>query len=185
VWIDNALMKHLARGIVWMDQRTLTSFRVADDGSLSTSNDVAFTLAADATVMVLHPLRAPQSEIDRWRLLFADCRIIQPFAQLERASLAKPSGGRAPWAIVVGSAHELSARILRHGFRRSASYGGKWCFRRELVAHGEVGIEFKGTASGPAEEIELVFDGEDLDMIEIADIIDELQSAAPSSARLT
>ncbi len=181
VWIDNGLMKHLARGIVWSD--ATSSFRVAEDGSLSTSTDAAFTLAPDATVVVLHPLRAREDEIHRWRAIFADYRIIQPFAQLERVPLPQPSGERVPVSFIGGTASELTARVLARGFKRAPHVAGKSSFRRELTAEGAIRIEFGGSTGGPVQDVEIVFVGTNLDLIEIADIIDDLQSSAPSSLR--
>jgi hypothetical protein len=182
VWIDNALMKHLARGVVWTD--ATTSFRVAEDGSLSTSTDLAFTLAPNASVRVLHPLRASRDEIDRWRALFADYRIIQPFTQLERAPLEAPEGERTPWPHAPpGRVNDLVAALSARGFRRYASTGG-WGFRRELASRGAIAIEFGGYGTELAEDVEVVFVGKNLDAVEVADVLDELHSALgpPSSA---
>jgi hypothetical protein len=178
VWIDNALMKHVARGVVWTDG--VTPFRVAEDGSLSDARDETFTLADDATVRVLHPLRARREDLDRFRAIFADYRIVQPFLQLDRVVIER-TGERAPAPLSGAKIDDLTARLLERGFTRFTFTRGRYGFRRELAVRGAVGIEFDA-AEGRVKSPEIVFIGEELDLIEIADIVDDVQAAAPSSA---
>jgi hypothetical protein len=177
VWIDNALMKHVARGVVWTNGTT--PFRVAEDGSLSDARDETFTLADDAMVRVLHPLRARREDIERFRAIFADYRIIQPFLQLERAPLER-TGERAPAPLSGAKIDDLTARLLERGFTRFTFTRGRYGFRRELAVRGAIGIEFDG-ADGRVHKPEIVFVGDQLDLIEISDIVDDVQAAAPSS----
>jgi hypothetical protein len=86
-------MRHLAQRLVWGVHRggndggggeLTATFRVAEDGTLSDDRDKALVLPKDATVSVVHPARMPEEAMDRWRQLFADYEIVQPFAQLSR-----------------------------------------------------------------------------------------------------
>jgi hypothetical protein len=178
VWIDNALMKHVARGVVWTDGTS--PFRVAEDGSLSNVHDETFTLRDDAIVRVLHPLRARREDLDRMRALFADYRIVQPFMQLDRVPIER-MGERAPAPLSGAKIDDLTARLLERGFTRFTFTRGRYGFRRELAVRGAIGIEFDG-ADGRVTKPEIVFVGEELDLIEISDIVDDVQAAAPSSA---
>jgi hypothetical protein len=168
VWIDNGLMKHIARGVVWSDGTT--AFRVAEDGSLTTSNDVAFSVASNALVRVLHPLRAAKDEIDRWRTVFADYKILQPFPQLERVPFAP--GAALPF--VVRDTNEFATRAIERGFTRQWAHG-KYQLRRELTI-GAMAIEIDG------DDVRIVMEGGP-DLVEVADAIDDLQAAVPSTRR--
>ena len=182
VWIDNALMKHVARGVVWTNGTT--PFRVAEDGSLSDARDETFTLHHDATVRVLHPLRARREDVERFRAIFADYRIVQPFLQLDRTPIERANerdGERSPAPLAGAKIDDLTARLLERGFTRFTFTRGRYGFRRELAIRGAIGIEFDG-ADGRVHKPEIVFVGDDLDLIEISDIVDDVQAAAPSSA---
>ena len=181
VWIDNALMKHVARGVVWTDGAT--PFRVAEDGSLSGGRDETFVLSHDANVRVLHPLRARREDIERFRAIFTDYKIVQPFLQLDRAPIERGELGkaeRAPAPLSGAKIDDLTARLLERGFTRFTFTRGRWGFRRELAVRGAIGIEFD-VADGRVHEPEIVFVGNELDLIEISDIVDDVQAAAPSS----
>jgi len=177
VWIDNALMKHIARGVIWTDGKT--PFRVAEDGSLSNVRDEAFELSSDATVRILHPLRARREDIERFRALFADYRIVQPFPQLDRTPIERV-GERAPAPLSGAKIDDLTARLLERGFTRFTFTRGRFGFRRELAVRGAIGIEFDA-AEGRVHKPEIVFVGDELDLIEISDIVDDVQGSAPSS----
>jgi hypothetical protein len=165
-------MRHIARGIVWTDGAT--AFRVAEDGSLSDSHDARYTLAGDAEVAVLHPLRAARDEIDRWRQLFADYEILQPMPQLERVELAKPEQGRGPLPFATGDSQDLMMRLRQYGFAQRWLHG-KVQFRHSL-SRGVVGIEVD------KDLVEIVLEG-DPDMVEVADVLDDLQRTIPSTRR--
>jgi hypothetical protein len=86
---DHALVKHLARRLVWMSDQngTTTGFRIAEDGTFSDAADDAFDLHEGASVRLAHPaLLGPES--GTWAGLFADYEILQPFDQLARPVFA-------------------------------------------------------------------------------------------------
>jgi hypothetical protein len=172
VWIDNGLMKHIARGVVWTDGTT--AFRVAEDGSLTTSNDALFVLAPTKAVAVLHPLRAAKDEIDRWRTLFVDYEILQPFPQLERVPFPKPAADRSALPFPTGDVHELFARATERGFTRRWSRGTGQ-LHRELT-RGALTIEFEKDGA-------MVLLEGNPDIVEVADALDDLQSMVPSTRR--
>ncbi|HEY2367011.1 MAG TPA: DUF4132 domain-containing protein, partial [Polyangiaceae bacterium] len=147
--------------------------------SLSNARDETFALRDDATVRVLHPLRARREDIERFRAIFADYRIVQPFLQLDRAPIER-AGERAPAPLSGAKVDDLTAHLLERGFTRFTFTRGRFGFRRELAVRGAIGIEFD-SADGRVHKPEIVFVGDDLDLVEISDIVDDVQAAAPSS----
>ncbi len=88
-WARHRLMMHLARRVVWAayegeEDEKVTLFRVAEDGSYADVDDDVVELAADAKIGVPHPLTWPDDSLDRWREVFEDYELLQPFHQLER-----------------------------------------------------------------------------------------------------
>ncbi|MDF2693625.1 MAG: Molybdate metabolism regulator, partial [Labilithrix sp.] len=89
VWAKHPLMKHMARGVLWearlADGSRSEAFRVAEDSSFAEVDDAPFELPADATsIGVAHPVRWTNEARARWRTLFGDYEILQPFDQLAR-----------------------------------------------------------------------------------------------------
>ncbi len=89
LWTDNPLMLHLATAVLWdargEDGSSLGRFRVAEDRSFAGANDEAFALPKGAVAIgVAHVGRMPAAERDRWREVFADYELVQPFDQLSR-----------------------------------------------------------------------------------------------------
>ncbi len=83
--VEHALLRHLVRRLVWLGDGDgkVTAFRVAEDLTLADVHDDAWTLPADATVRLAHPLHLGD-ELQAWAELFADHEILQPFSQLGR-----------------------------------------------------------------------------------------------------
>jgi hypothetical protein len=83
--LGHVIVSRLARALVWQsvgdDPR---STRVTEDQSLAGVNDETIALDDSAQLRVAHPLRLPLPELQAWRRLFTDYRIVQPFQQLER-----------------------------------------------------------------------------------------------------
>ncbi|MCD0444859.1 DUF4132 domain-containing protein [Glycomyces sp. A-F 0318] len=86
---EHALVKHLARRLVWLADHGAgtTAFRIAEDGSFGDAADDAFALPADAAVRLAHPVHLGP-EIAAWAELLADYEILQPFPQLSRPVMA-------------------------------------------------------------------------------------------------
>ncbi|MFI2426365.1 DUF4132 domain-containing protein [Streptomyces sp. NPDC018955] len=83
--VSHPLLRHLVRRLVWLGDSdgTVTAFRVAEDLTLADVHDDAWSLPADATVRLAHPLHLGD-ELEAWADLFADYEILQPFPQLGR-----------------------------------------------------------------------------------------------------
>ncbi len=83
--VEHPLLRHLVRRLVWLGDGdgTVTPFRVAEDLALAGLHDEAWTLPADATVRLAHPLHLGDG-LKAWADLFADHEILQPFPQLGR-----------------------------------------------------------------------------------------------------
>lgn len=88
--VAHPLLGHLVRRLVWLSVPAdgaigaATAFRVTEDHGLTDVRDEEFTLPADASVRVAHPLHLG-GEATEWAKLFAGHGIQQPFAQLGRA----------------------------------------------------------------------------------------------------
>ncbi|MBL1074806.1 DUF4132 domain-containing protein [Nocardia sp. 2] len=99
--IEHPVLGQLARRLVWavypvdvstaaaegasstVGQAVPAAFRIDDDGSLADVEDNRFELSEDALVGIAHPLHLGE-DLDRWRVLFADYELLQPFEQLDR-----------------------------------------------------------------------------------------------------
>ncbi|MCM2450402.1 DUF4132 domain-containing protein [Agrobacterium vitis] len=92
---SHPLIRHLAQRLVWgvyTDEDPSTAphitFRVADDLSLTDSQDEAidlnFTASSSGRIGLVHPLHLPSADLDAWGSLFGDFEISQPFPQLGR-----------------------------------------------------------------------------------------------------
>ncbi len=93
-YANHPWMTHLARRLVWgtVDNGELVStFRVAEDGSLANRDDDRLELTGDASVVVAHPLDMSTQDLASWLEVFADYSILQPFPQLDRP-VYRPTG---------------------------------------------------------------------------------------------
>jgi hypothetical protein len=130
--LDHPVVALAARRLLWAtvddEARVLATFRVAEDGSLADASDAAVTLAEDAEVTLVHPLRLAPDALARWGELFGDYEVLQPFPQLTRevTRAAPDDEGRKmtppsrdlPYHVLVGS---LESR----GWRRAGSDGAE------------------------------------------------------------
>ncbi|MET9227904.1 DUF4132 domain-containing protein [Lentzea sp. NPDC003310] len=90
VLAGHPLLWHIVRRLVWITADG-ASFRLAEDRTLADASDDEFTLPADATVRVAHPVDL-QTEMEAWGEVFADYEILQPFPQLGRPLHLVPPG---------------------------------------------------------------------------------------------
>lgn len=85
--VEHPVLGQLARRLVWATfdatGAVTGSFRVDTDGSYADADDEPFELPDDALVGVAHPLHLADS-LDRWRGVFTDYELLQPFDQLDR-----------------------------------------------------------------------------------------------------
>jgi len=181
VWLDHRLMKHLARGVIWTDGKT--AFRVAEDGTLSNVDDESHALAEGAKIGVAHPLRMSQEDVDKWRTILEDYKLVQPFAQLGRVyAPVAMDASRIPWNDAKGNWSEITTRLVVRGFAQGPHIKGKYTYQRS-VRGGHVSVEF-GFDKGKIADAAFVFKtGQDevpaskLDPIELADAIYDATSA--------
>ncbi|RSN63894.1 DUF4132 domain-containing protein [Actinomadura sp. WAC 06369] len=113
------LMRHLAARLVWTADAD--AFRVAEDGTFATVRDDVYTLPADASVGVAHPLHL---DVPAWSEVFADYGILQPFPQLGRPVAVPDERERAARRLVrfEGRTVPFGAvlRLARHGWERTS-----------------------------------------------------------------
>ncbi|QLY33066.1 DUF4132 domain-containing protein [Nocardia huaxiensis] len=85
--VDHPVLGELARRLVWAvfaaDGTVGGAFRVDDDRTFADVEDERFELPDDALVGIAHPMHLGE-DLDRWRVLFADYELLQPFEQLDR-----------------------------------------------------------------------------------------------------
>jgi hypothetical protein len=145
VWLDHSLMKHMARGVLWTELRGAESvaFRVAEDGSLSNVEDAPHVLAERAKIGVAHPLRLLKGDVEKWRTIFEDYKVVQPFMQLGRTypNLDK-AATRVPWPMPATKAGDLSSHLRERGFVHAAWNKGRQTFSRQLPSGGFLHVEF-------------------------------------------
>jgi hypothetical protein len=95
--IGHDVLGHLARRLVYQVEPSGSTFRVGEDGACTDSSDHIAPLDPDARVHIVHPAMLDAGELARWRQVFVDHEIVQPFAQLERELvLMTPDELRSP-----------------------------------------------------------------------------------------
>ncbi|MFD0851013.1 DUF4132 domain-containing protein, partial [Actinomadura adrarensis] len=116
---------------------TVTSFRVAEDGTYADLADNTVTLPDTTRIRVAHPVHL-DGDLKAWRELFADYEILQPFPQLDREVHTLTTAERAGRRLERFQGVSAPARTLigmeRHGWRRSAPMdaGIQHCVYRPL-----------------------------------------------------
>lgn len=127
LFVEHPLLWHIVRRLVWAefdaDGQVIGAIRVAEDRSLSTVEDDVTTLGDDATVGVAHPLHLGDS-LAAWSEVFADYEILQPFAQLSRATFAltpqeRDGSNLARFEGLTLPTHKVIS-LERRGWRREA-----------------------------------------------------------------
>lgn len=67
--LQHPLLQHLVRRLVWgvyHENRLVTTFRVAEDGTLADIQDECWTLPSDALVGIPHPLELTPEQLKAW-----------------------------------------------------------------------------------------------------------------------
>jgi hypothetical protein len=104
------LLRHIAARLIWQVEETGALFRVAEDLSLADAADNALPFpASDAHIVIAHPVSAPR--LQAFQAWAADYRVLQPFAQLGRATFALEARERG------------ASEITRQSGRKSAYLG--------------------------------------------------------------
>ena len=148
--VRHPLMSHLARTLVWgvfVDQRAVATFRVAEDGSLADAEDAEYILLVTTSVGIVHPLDLDEPSILRWAATLSDYEILPPFDQVGRATFALTEGERATQDLAprfAGKEWPADAFLLhlrRRGWTHGSADGGYVSTHvKELPALGLVAV---------------------------------------------
>ena len=181
VWLDHRLMKHIARGVVWLKDGE-TAFRVAEDGSLSNVDDAPLTLSPTSKIGIAHPLRLPAGDVAKWCTLFEDYKIMQSFPQIGRQYIKVDGAAtQIAWPYAAAPVQEVVRRLTARGFARGPYVQGKYTYERALPHGGSLKVEFKNEKQVIGEGLlSFVRDGKavpagELDAIELGDAVFEVQ----------
>lgn len=87
-FVDHPILRQIARRLIWAtfdpEGAVTGSFRIDDDRTCADVNDETLHVPDDALVGLAHPLHLA-ADLPKWRDLFEDYEILQPFDQLERS----------------------------------------------------------------------------------------------------
>jgi hypothetical protein len=130
--LGHPLLGRLAQRIVWeAGDRTgavLGTFRVAEDASLAGMDDKPFGPEGFDHARIPHPLELTPAAIDKWRGIFSDYEIVEPFAQLTRSfySITPEERDSATCNRVKGATASPNRLMgIRHrGWKGGWEYGG-------------------------------------------------------------
>ena len=167
--LEHPLLVHVVRRLVWgtydAHEKLVSTFRVAEDGSLADSNDDVYSLAAGARVGIVHRLDLDQSTAGAWGQILADYEVLQPFAQLSRDAPVPSDAERAAMSldrvmnveVPTGKVLGLDARGWRRGPPQDA---GIVCWYEKAVSDGltvclalEPGIYTSAIADSPRQKL--------------------------------
>lgn len=86
LFLQHPILRTLSPLLVWQAATASTTMllRVAEDYTLADLDDREITIPNDAVVSLPHPISWPPEVRDRWRQVFVDYSIEQPFPQIER-----------------------------------------------------------------------------------------------------
>ncbi|MBN8611048.1 MAG: DUF4132 domain-containing protein [Deltaproteobacteria bacterium] len=89
LFVKHPFSQHLGRRVVWgvfaeESSTPSATFRVAEDGSYADANDDAITIAADASIGIVHPLHLEAALLAAWGQRLGEYEIVQPIEQLAR-----------------------------------------------------------------------------------------------------
>jgi hypothetical protein len=105
--LPQPLVRHLARRLVWQVLGTGQLFRVAEDLTLADAKDEPMPFPPDdARVVIAHPLRAPG--LDAFRAWIEDYRVIQPFPQVGRETVALTDAEKTASAFTRAEGREVA-----------------------------------------------------------------------------
>ncbi|MGN2637564.1 DUF4132 domain-containing protein [Nocardia takedensis] len=130
VFLEHPILRRLARQLVWvvLDEsgRAVADFRVTEETGTRDVEDRA-VLLTDATIALAHPLHLGD-RLPRWVRRFAEDRVRQPFAQLDRTVFRLTDSEAAATRLARFADRMVSTRALLRmedaGWRRSAPADG-------------------------------------------------------------
>lgn len=162
-WTEHALMRHVARGVVWRAGERC--FRVAEDGSFAGVDDRALDLGEGELVRAPHPTDLSDAERAAWTRVLGDYEIVQPVTQLARpvvrasgASTKLATPAPVPFTDVHGRLRERGWAItwrdrVQVAVREAARVRAR--LEVDLVARGKDVVELVVRAKRDAEDADL------------------------------
>ena len=87
LFVEHPLTSHLARRLLWgafAVDAPVGLFRVAEDGTLASLEDLAYRVPAGARVGIVHALDVDDAARRAWGSLLSDYELLPPFPQLVR-----------------------------------------------------------------------------------------------------
>ncbi|MBK6464836.1 MAG: DUF4132 domain-containing protein [Myxococcales bacterium] len=131
--VEHPLVVHLVRRLLWgvyEGAELKSTFRVAEDGTFADAKDAAVSLAADASVGIVHRLSLDEASLARWSVVFSDYELIQPFDQLGRQTYSPTAAEIAAKAIDrLGDTEVKTSRLMgleARGWRKGAPQDAGW-----------------------------------------------------------
>ncbi len=94
--VNHRLLGHLARRLVFatlkisagptkvVSAEVGTTFRIAEDGTYEDQTEHSLVVTPETRVVIVHPVLLDEATRARWRQVFLDYRVVQPFAQIDR-----------------------------------------------------------------------------------------------------
>jgi len=130
--VEHPLLLYLVRGLVWglydRGSTLVQTFRVARDRDYLDREGERLILSADVLVGLPHPIEMPPEEVERWKDVFAEFALIQPFPQLERPVIRRTPEQESLKALDWLEGHQVATtRVLGlegRGWQREGQDGG-------------------------------------------------------------
>lgn len=137
---------------VWDGDKVATSFRPMDDGSLTSNEDDAVTVDADATIRLAHEQTVGKDAAAAWVSHFSDYKVEPLFQQFGKESYTLPAQLKEETEIKQFHGHLVKAFSLRNrlsklGYSRGQPIDGGWFmeYRKGFAGLGFAAvIEFTG-----------------------------------------
>ena len=134
--MSHPLMKFLCQRLVWAacdGDRTRSTFRPLDDGTLTDYEDNEVRLPAEAKLRIAHSCQVSAEAVSAWLKHLADYSVAPLFTQLGRETYTLPEEKRKETAIDDFCGHMIEAFKLRSlatkfGYTRGQAQDGGWFF---------------------------------------------------------
>lgn len=157
LFVKNPVMHQFATGLIWglyADGKLLDTFRYMEDGSFNTVDEEEYSLPAEGTIGLIHPIELTEENLENWKEQLSDYEIVQPLEQMERSiyRLSEEEKKQTELTRFGGkllNGMSLSGKLQNMGWYRGSVVdgGGYFTFYREDGAIG-VELEFSGCSVG-------------------------------------
>ncbi len=91
LFVENPIMHRFATGLIWgvyEKDELVATFRYMDDGTFNTVDEDEYTLPAEASISLVHPVELPAETLEQWREQLSDYEVVQPLPQLSAPVVA-------------------------------------------------------------------------------------------------